>query len=208
MVMKPQKQTNKPKTPHDPGRIRPRVRQCLITRERLDEAQLLRFALSPEHVVTPDYNRKLPGRGVWVGLAQLDKLTVGHFRRGFKDNAATLSNNWQESLIGQIDRQISGTLSLLNRKGDIIRGFEAVMSHLRDGRPTGAYVTSADNTSDSRQKIIARLDDVPVFSMTEKNGLDQALGQENMTHVIVKPGDLCLNLVQHFENRARIAPNE
>jgi uncharacterized protein len=37
---------------------------CIVTREEAGEDQLIRFALSPEGIVTPDLQAKLPGRGV------------------------------------------------------------------------------------------------------------------------------------------------
>ena len=43
-------------------------RMCIVTREVMDEAQLIRFVRGPDGSVVPDLNRKLPGRGVWVGL--------------------------------------------------------------------------------------------------------------------------------------------
>ncbi|HAE28242.1 MAG TPA: hypothetical protein DCG58_13850, partial [Hyphomonas adhaerens] len=42
------------------------VRQCAVTRERLGKEALVRFALSPDGVVTRDVAEKLPGRGGWI----------------------------------------------------------------------------------------------------------------------------------------------
>lgn len=43
-------------------------RMCIVTKEVMDEAQLIRFVRGPDGSAVPDLNRKLPGRGVWVGL--------------------------------------------------------------------------------------------------------------------------------------------
>ena len=43
-------------------------RMCIVTREVMDEARLIRFVRGPDGSVVPDLNRKLPGRGVWVSL--------------------------------------------------------------------------------------------------------------------------------------------
>ena len=66
------------------------VRQCAVTRERLTQDEMVRFALSPEGVVTPDISAKLPGRGVWVKAERAAVETAvkkGAFSRGFKSEA-------------------------------------------------------------------------------------------------------------------------
>jgi len=41
-------------------------RTCIVTRDKRDPAELIRFVASPDGVATPDLKRKLPGRGAWV----------------------------------------------------------------------------------------------------------------------------------------------
>ena len=41
---------------------------CIVTRTVKDEAELIRFARSPDGMAVPDLARKLPGRGLWVSL--------------------------------------------------------------------------------------------------------------------------------------------
>ena len=63
------------------------VRQCAVTREKLPQDAMVRFALSPDNVVTPDISGKLPGRGVWVHSDRETLETAvkkGAFARGFK----------------------------------------------------------------------------------------------------------------------------
>ncbi len=65
-------------------------RTCVVTRQARDPDELIRFVLGPENAVVPDIKRKLPGRGVWVGLsrdlvAKAVKKQV--FARALKDKA-------------------------------------------------------------------------------------------------------------------------
>ncbi len=48
------------------GPRRERERRCIVSGEHDSGANLIRFALSPDGVVTPDVAAKLPGRGAWV----------------------------------------------------------------------------------------------------------------------------------------------
>ena len=38
-------------------------RSCIVSRERMDPEQLIRFVRGPEGDVVPDLKRRLPGRG-------------------------------------------------------------------------------------------------------------------------------------------------
>jgi predicted RNA-binding protein YlxR (DUF448 family) len=51
---------------HHAGGSRSRERRCIVTGEVREEAQLIRFAVSPDGDVVPDIAAKLPGRGIWV----------------------------------------------------------------------------------------------------------------------------------------------
>ena len=48
------------------GGRRERERRCSSAVESGSDAHLIRFALSPDGVVTPDVAAKLPGRGAWA----------------------------------------------------------------------------------------------------------------------------------------------
>ena len=79
---------NSPTSSAHEGERRGRERRCVATGETLPEAALIRFALAPDGVVTPDVAAKLPGRGVWVRAdrASLEMATrKGGFARGFKE---------------------------------------------------------------------------------------------------------------------------
>ena len=45
-------------------------RTCVVTRQIREPDELIRFVLGPDNAVVPDLKRKLPGRGVWVGLSE------------------------------------------------------------------------------------------------------------------------------------------
>src|SRR5262245_26125851 len=69
---------------------RRRERRCIVSGEHDSGANLVRFALSPDGVVTPDVAAKLPGRGAWVRAdsAIIEQAAKkGAFARAFKADA-------------------------------------------------------------------------------------------------------------------------
>jgi len=64
---------------------------CIVTREVRDEQELIRFVRGPDGEVVPDLERKLPGRGVWVGLnrARVEEAVKRRaFNRGLGESRA------------------------------------------------------------------------------------------------------------------------
>ncbi|HTN98675.1 MAG TPA: DUF448 domain-containing protein, partial [Nordella sp.] len=64
---------------------------CIVTREVMDEAQLIRFVRGPDGAVVPDLNRRLPGRGVWVALSRArvaEAVKRRAFSRGLGEGCA------------------------------------------------------------------------------------------------------------------------
>ena len=116
-------------------------RTCVVTGLEDEPAAMLRFALSPDGVVTPDILRKLPGRGVWT---RLDRATVAlaakkqAFARGFRKPVKA-----DPALADQVDRLLEqdalNFLSLVNKAGLVVAGAMKVDAAIRAGRLVGAH---------------------------------------------------------------------
>ena len=81
-------------------------RMCIVTREVMDEAVLLRFVRSPDGVAVPDLARKLPGRGVWVTLnrSRVAEAVKKHlFSKGFSEE--TRSPDGLPDMVARLLRQ-------------------------------------------------------------------------------------------------------
>lgn len=168
-------------------------RTCVVTGEKGSPETMLRFALSPDGVVTPDLRRKLPGRGVWT---KLDRDTVaraggkGGFARGFRKPVKA-----GPELAGQVEDLLAADalqfLALVNKSGLCVAGFAKVESALRGGRVV-ALLQASDGAADGRQKLerLARASSLPIttINLFESARLDLALGRSNVIHAALHAG--------------------
>jgi uncharacterized protein len=147
------------------------IRQCVVTRERRPEDELLRFVLDGEGKVTPDIKRRLPGRGVWV-TANRGVLTEAVKRRSLlkglkaedgvgraaqgdaadKDFPAQCLTDLPSSVEGLLRRSALGALSMANKAGQLTLGFEAVARALASGGVIG-LIHAAEAAEDGRRKL-------------------------------------------------------
>lgn len=180
------------------------VRQCALTRARRPVNDLLRFVVDPDGCVVPDLKRRLPGRGVWL-TAAVDVVTAavekGIFARALRQTAradATLPAT-VEALLA---KSALGSLSLANKAGDIVVGFDAVDRAIAAGRAAG-LVHASDAAANGRRKLDRRFlrqrpDAEPEstivcgFSGAE---LSLAIGRPNVVHAALMEGGAGGNFV-------------
>ena len=120
-------------------------RTCIVHRQEMDEAALLRFVCSPDNHVVPDIRRKLPGRGVWVSLSR--EAVAEACRRKLFARALRTSCAADESLPDQVEqlleRDAIGLLALANKAGLVTQGFGKVEDAI--GRGTVRLLLAASD---------------------------------------------------------------
>ncbi len=180
-------------------------RRCIVTMERREQGEMVRFVLSPEGQVTPDLAARLPGRGAWVTSArEAIGLAVkkGAFNRAFKAQVKVAPD-----LADQVDqllaKRILDQLGLVKRAGDLILGFEQVREQVRKA-PPAFLIEASDGSEDQRGKVLAlvrglytpEVDETgipvgnqelpPVAGCFSADELGMALGRERVIHACVK----------------------
>ena len=171
-------------------------RQCAVTRLRHAPEDLLRFAAGPDGLVVPDLKASLPGRGVWITCARdiVEKaVSTGVFPRAFK-SAVKAPDDLAMQADRLLERAALQRLSLANKAGLVICGFDKVSQALRTGRVT--LLHAGDAAADGcrkldRLQIAAAHGSDPAESAVRHFNAEQlslALGRPNVVHAALKQG--------------------
>ncbi|XWN31206.1 MAG: RNA-binding protein [Devosia sp.] len=157
---------------------------------------MIRFVLSPDGVVVPDIQRKLPGRGAWVEAdhgSVAEAVRRGVFARAFKAPAKA-TESLADDVAALLRRAALQRLSMCAKAGLLVAGFQKVAETLASGQ-AAAYVAAADGAEDGRRKVEALAKKatnlhndrrmVDVFSAVE---LENALGRDRVVHVALLRG--------------------
>ncbi len=166
-------------------------RTCVVTGKTGLAETMLRFALSPEGVVTPDIRRKLPGRGVWTTLdARIVSRAGKGFAKGFR-KPVTASPTLADDIDALLVEDALQFLGLVNKSGLLVAGAAKVEAALRSGRAR-AIIHAKEAAPDGIRKLdgIARGLDKPIVSINlfETARLDLALGRTNVIHAALHAG--------------------
>jgi len=167
---------------------RERERRCIVSHESLPDAKLIRFALSPDGVVTPDVAAKLPGRGAWVRAdrASLEAAAKkGAFARAFKADAKVPDDlvALTETLLA---RRCLDQLGLARRASALAIGATQVEDAIR-GKRALLLIEAIDGAAEGREKLmslhIGLLGRPPVaVGCFDSADLGVALGRERVIH--------------------------
>jgi predicted RNA-binding protein YlxR (DUF448 family) len=177
-----------------------RHRLCALTRQVRPIDELVRFVAGPEDQIVPDLARKLPGRGVWVTgtKAQLAMaIKAKAFERSLKRPVGV-----PEGLLDQIDALLAKraleALSLSNKAGALVLGFEKLREALRAGRIV-SLVHASDAARDGVDKLDGLLEhsgaptSIVCFSNSQ---LSLALGRPNVVHAGLIDAPASLNFIE------------
>lgn len=171
---------------------------CIVTRQVLDEAELIRFVRGPDGAAVPDLLRKLPGRGVWVSLnrARLaEAVRKRLFSKGFA--AETRAADELPDVVARLLRQQALSLmSLAKKAGDAVSGFMKVEELLLRDR-VRILVHAAEAQPDGCRKLdklaAPHVAKTSIFTVDE---LDLAFGRANVVHAAVAKGGLAEKLAE------------
>jgi predicted RNA-binding protein YlxR (DUF448 family) len=138
------------------GQRRERERRCIVSHENDSGANLIRFALSPDGVVTPDVAAKLPGRGAWV---RADRPSIeqaakrGAFARAFKA-PAKVPEHLADDVEALLAKRCLDQLGIARRAGAIAIGATQVEAAIR-AKPALMLIEAADGAAEGREKLMS-----------------------------------------------------
>lgn len=187
--------------PDRTGRSHSSERKCLVTGEVRPKDELIRFVVSPDHLITPDLAQNLPGRGLWV-TAKRDCIVTAA-RKNLFAKAAKASVKSDPELADQVARLMRKRslefLGLARRAGIAILGQPQVEAALKSGKL--AFLLIAADAS----QIIDNRKPVPEYRGLTRNELGAALGHDQIVYAGLKPHPLTEKLAAELARLDKIA---
>lgn len=189
------------------------LRHCIVTRQKKPRDDMIRFVLSPDHIVTPDLKEKLPGRGVWL-TAKKELLTEaikkGHFNRGFQERSEPPEQ--LEDLVETLLKQAAlGRLKLANKSGEMVMGATKLMAALEKGSIIALIHASGASPEETRKLDhrlrtnveqmgkLGSINSKNIFNCFKTEELSLAFGAANVIHAGLKTGGAGLAAIKAMQ---------
>jgi len=166
------------------------LRRCVVTRESLPKAAMIRFVLGPDRVLVPDLSGRMPGRGMWLsarGDVLERALTRGAFMKAARGPVHPIPD-LRAAIVEGLRRRIRDGVGLARRAGQAVVGFQQVREWLQNGR-AALVVQASDGSAPERARLVGNRE-VPVVSTLGAAELGSVFGRDHAVHVAVAPGRL------------------
>jgi predicted RNA-binding protein YlxR (DUF448 family) len=169
-------------------------RTCIVSRERREPDELIRFVVGPDGAVVPDLKRKLPGRGCWVSADRLHvekAVAKNFFARAFK-RQVDVSPNLADQIDQIMVKSALGAVGLARKAGAVALGAAKVDNAVRSGEAL-CVLHATDASQDGVRKITqarratAHLGgpEIHAYKLFSEAELSLALGGTNVIHAAV-----------------------
>lgn len=182
-------------------------RRCLVTGERRDKRELIRFVVGPGAVVVPDLDAVLPGRGLWV-TGQRATVAEAVKRRAFSRGAkaaVTAPDDLADRLGTMLTERLINAVALARRAGDAICGYEKVRAVLRSGRAS-VLLSARDRQAEGARKMRALAQAmeaaVPMVDLLDAEQLGRPFGRADSVHAVIATGAMTAKVMGAAERLA------
>jgi predicted RNA-binding protein YlxR (DUF448 family)/ribosomal protein L30E len=170
-------------------------RTCIACRETKKQHELLRFVLSPDGILLPDLQHKLPGRGAYTCLnySCIRKACERkQFSRAFRqEGEAVAPEALRERIIRSMENRIASYLALANKAGKVVSGSDLVADFLRKKSTAKRIVFLAADISEDigqRMRTLAEVNHVVHVTLFDKERYGELLGK-GLRSVVAVHGD-------------------
>ena len=167
------------------------TRRFIATGNTQPRAELIRFVLSPDNLVTPDLSERLPGRGMWVS-AQRSAIETAIDRKLFSRAAktqATIPNELLKLVEDLLMKRVTNLISLARRDGSAICGFEKTKSALISGKAV-VLLQALDGSKPQKGKLRPPDGENTHITCLKSTELGLAFGRDYVIHAALAAGGL------------------
>ncbi len=188
------------------------LRRCAVTRSERSPDDLIRFVVDPAGGIVADLARKLPGRGVWV-TADKASLAAAVAQNAFAKSLKrqlSVPKDLPEAVDALFERHLLQALSLANKAGLVVTGFDKVEKLLDSGRAV-ALLHGAEAAEDGRGKLDRKF--TAICRDQGRSGiivdwitiahLSLAIGRSNVVHAGLKQGGATQRFLKEAERLKR-----
>ncbi len=175
------------------------LRKCIVSGRILEKKDLLRFTLSPELEVIPDFKKKLPGKGLYVtnSMSILKKAIDGNVFAKVLKRKAKVDPGLAEIAEQILRKRALDAVSLARKAGCLVTGMEKVAETLKKDK-VAFLLEAVDAGKDGRQKVARMAGDLEVFKLFEAEELDKALNKTNTVHAAFLKGSMAEMVREEF----------
>ena len=165
-------------------------RKCILECVVKKTEDLLRFVVL-DNTLLPDFNKKLPGKGIYITNNQLSlkaALDKKLFQKVSHQNL-NIDSNMVDVVEGLLKKQALNSINIARKAGALVSGFEKVKEVIKKNNVE--FIIQASNAGqDGKEKIAFLAKSIEIFNLFSIDELDITLNKENTVHIAILKSDM------------------
>jgi len=165
-------------------------RTCIITKAEKSKDELLRFTLTPDNQLVPDFKKKLPGKGIYVSNSKsilIQGIAKNIFTKCGKNTKVDAS--LAEIVENILKNRALESLNLARKAGELVAGFEKVKEKIAKSK-VAFLIMAADAGADGRDKMKKAAGGIEILTSFTTEELDETLNKVNTVHVALLKSEI------------------
>lgn len=175
-------------------------RKCIVTGEVKPLTELLRFTLTPDNALVPDFDKRLDGRGLYVCVSKklLQKALEKRMFAKSVHKGLKISNDLEKQTEHLLYRKGLDWVNLARKAGALAAGFEKVKANILKHK-VAFVIEGADASDDISQKIETADNQVEVFKVYNSEDLSAAIKTENTVYIAILKSDIAAKVYENIK---------
>ena len=176
------------------------MRKCIVTGEIKEKSQLLRFVITPDKQIVPDFYKKLPGKGVYVSSSYdvlQQAIAKNVFSKVLKKNVK-VSADLLQIVENILHKNALNAISLAKKAGNTVIGMDKVLEALKAGK-VQFILEATDAGGDGQKKLSHYTENMQVYRLFSVEELDKALDKGNTVYLAFLKQEMSKMVQDNFE---------
>ena len=165
-------------------------RKCILEGVIKPLDELLRFVMI-DNTLFPDFNKKLPGKGIYVtnNRSSLEKALEKKLFNKVTRHNLKIDDNFIDIVEKLIKSRALNSINIARKAGILVAGFEKVKEEIKKNKVE--FIIEASNAGkDGKEKIAFLAKSIEIFNLFSIDELDMALKKENTVHIAILKSDM------------------
>lgn len=168
----------------------PVVRKCIFEGTTKPTSELLRFVVL-NNTLLPDFNKKLPGKGVYITNNRfiLEKALEKKLFHKVTRHCLKIDDDFINIVENLIKTKALESLNISKKAGSLVSGFDKVKEVIKSKKVE--FLIEASNAGkDGKEKIAFLAKNIEIFNFFSIEELDITLNKENTVHIAILKSDI------------------
>lgn len=174
-------------------------RKCIVEGTVKPVSDLLRF-VELNNALLPDFNKKLPAKGMYVTnnkLSLIQALEKKLFHKVSR-HCLKIADDFMETVENLIKQKALDSLNIARKSGTLVTGFEKVKEAIKKNN-VEFLIEASDAGHDGQEKMAFLAKNIEIFNLFSIDELDKTLNRENTVHIAILKGDASRIVYQNLK---------